>query len=228
MELKKSTQADLENKKGVFFVLGLSLVLGVLLLSFEWTTGEVEVQDLGSVQDALFEAEEIPITRQQEIEPPKIDLPKPQVVDQIEIVKDDAKVADVDIQDSEADDKTAVKVVEVAKVEEEDEKEEEIFVVVETMPEFPGGITAMRKFIAENLEYPEIAREMGVQGKVIVQFVVDKTGKVTNAVVARGIDPSLDKAALKVVNSMPSWKAGKQRGEPVRVKYTLPVSFVLN
>lgn len=226
MELKKSPKSDLENKKSVFFILGLSLVLGVLLLSFEWTSGEVEIQDLGSLQDMEVEFEEPPITRQDEPEPPKMDQPKPKVIEQIEIVEDEAEVEEVEIKDTEIDEDTEVVMVEVQ--EEEEEVEEEIFVVVEDMPEFPGGMLELRKYISNNLEYPEIAREMGIQGRVIVQFIVGKDGKVSNAVIARSVDKALDQAALKVINSMPAWKPGKQRGAPVKVKYTLPVSFVLN
>jgi protein TonB len=108
------------------------------------------------------------------------------------------------------------------------EEESEIFLVVEQMPEFPGGELELRKWIADHIKYPTLAAEFGVQGKVYVQFVVDKNGNVTNAKIARGVDESLDKEALRVVNSLPRWTPGKQRGEPVRVSYTVPINFVLN
>jgi len=102
-----------------------------------------------------------------------------------------------------------------------------VFFIVEDMPEFPGGEKALRNFIATNVKYPVKAQENGIQGKVYISFVVNKTGKVTDAKVVRGVDPSLDKEALRVVNNLPKWKPGKQRGKKVNVNYTLPISFAL-
>lgn len=104
---------------------------------------------------------------------------------------------------------------------------EEIFFIVDDMPEFPGGELELRKYIANKIEYPEIARKNGIQGKVYVTFVVSKDGSVANARIARGVDPSLDKEALRVVGGLPVWKPGKQKGEPVNVSYTVPINFVL-
>jgi len=108
------------------------------------------------------------------------------------------------------------------------EKEESVFFIVEDMPEFPGGEEALRKFITNSLEYPEIAVKDGIQGKVYVSFTVKKDGAVANAKIARGVDPLLDKEALRVVNSLPKWKPGIQRGTPVNVSYTVPINFTLD
>lgn len=105
--------------------------------------------------------------------------------------------------------------------------EEQIFFIVEDMPEFPGGELELRKFIANNIEYPKAAQEHGIQGKVYVTFVVDKNGEVANARIARGVDPALDQEALRVVNSLPKWTPGKQRGQSVNVSYTVPINFAL-
>ena len=105
--------------------------------------------------------------------------------------------------------------------------EAEAQVTMAMAEEFPGGELALRKFIGNSIKYPVIAQENGIQGKVYVTFVVDKTGGVTSATIARGVDPSLDKEALRVVNNLPKWKPGKQRGKPVRVSYTVPINFVL-
>ncbi|HNZ69732.1 MAG: M56 family metallopeptidase [Prolixibacteraceae bacterium] len=105
--------------------------------------------------------------------------------------------------------------------------ESEVFFIVEEMPEYPGGEAALRKFISEKILYPVIAQENGIQGKVYVSFVVSADGSVRNARIARGVDPVLDKEALRVVNSMPRWTPGKQRGKAVNVSYTVPISFVL-
>jgi protein TonB len=109
----------------------------------------------------------------------------------------------------------------------EEVSEEQVFVIVEQMPSFPGGEEALRKFIAHSIKYPVIAQENGIQGKVYVTFVVDRDGSVTQAKIARGVDPSLDKEALRVVNSLPKWVPGKQGGKAVKVSYTVPISFVL-
>lgn len=107
------------------------------------------------------------------------------------------------------------------------DSEEQIFFIVEDMPEFPGGEMALRTFIANNIEYPAIAQENGIQGRVYVTFVVTKDGSVANASIARGVDPSLDKEALRVVNNLPKWTPGKQRGQMVNVSYTVPINFAL-
>lgn len=104
---------------------------------------------------------------------------------------------------------------------------EEIFVTVEDMPEFPGGQRNLMSFIGRNVKYPVVAQENGIQGRVVVQFVINKDGQVADATVVRGVDPSLDKEALRVINAMPDWKPGSQRGNPVNVKYTVPVQFRL-
>ena len=105
--------------------------------------------------------------------------------------------------------------------------DETIYEVVEEMPEFPGGMAAMMKFIAQNVRYPEAALNNGIQGRVIVALVVNKDGSIVDAQILCSVDPYLDKEALRVVNSMPNWKPGKQRGKTVRVRYTIPISFKL-
>ena len=103
-----------------------------------------------------------------------------------------------------------------------------VYEVAEVMPEFPGGTQALFKFISENLEYPQHAIDGQIEGRVTVQFVVDKTGKVGNIQVVRSIDKLLDQAAIDVVRALPAWKPGMQNGQPVNVRYTLPVSFKLS
>jgi len=117
--------------------------------------------------------------------------------------------------------------INVLEVNEEMKIGDDIFVIVENMPEFPGGELAMRKFLNKAIRYPAVAQENGIQGKVIVNFVIDKDGSVSNARIARGVYPSIDKEALRVVMSLPKWKPGMQRGKAVRVSYTVPISFQL-
>lgn len=143
-------------------------------------------------------------------------------------VEDESQLMISDEQVSTTVNKEVVEVVEQVREEVEVEaKEEEVFVVVEEMPEFPGGVKALRTYLATAVKYPVIAQENGIQGKVYVNFVVNKDGTVSNAKIARGVDPSLDAEALRVVSTLPKWKPGKQRGAPVRVSYTVPISFKL-
>ena len=129
---------------------------------------------------------------------------------------------------SSEDDNTAVEIKYIEPVVEEEEPvEEEIFMVVEQMPEFPGGMAELMKFLSKNIKYPTIAQENGIQGRVIVQFVVNQDGSIVDPIVMRSVDPYLDKEALRVISTMPKWKPGMQRGKAVRVKYTVPVTFRL-
>jgi len=150
----------------------------------------------------------------------------PVVVDSVK-VEDQNKIMISDDQVATTVNKDVVDVVEQKQEVVEVEKEEQVFVVVEEMPEFPGGEKALRTFLATSVKYPTIAQENGIQGKVFVNFVVNKDGSVSNVKIARGVDPAIDAEALRVVSSLPRWKPGKQRGAPVRVSYTVPISFKL-
>ena len=145
----------------------------------------------------------------------------------LNVVEDNVETESIEVNTE--DDKEA-EVVIAAPVEApvEEEEEEVIFKVVETMPEFPGGSKALFKYLSENVKYPVIAQENGIQGRVICQFTINKDGSIVDVEVVRsGGDPSLDKEAVRVIKSMPKWNPGKQRGKPVRVKYTVPVNFKL-
>jgi len=228
MELKKSPKVDLENKKSLFIEIGLVISLALCLLAFKWTTKIKEASSLGTMEEQQVEDEIVPITRAEEVKPPP-PPPPPKVIEVLNIVDNETKIDDeLEIDDSEADNNTVIEVAPVIKQEKEEEEEEsQVFFIVENMPEFPGGELALRKFIANAIKYPVIAQENGIQGKVYVNFVVDQHGNVTNAKIARGVDPSLDKESLRVVNNLPKWKPGMQRGKAVRVSYTVPISFVL-
>jgi len=226
MEPKKSPKADLESKRNIFVQVGLVVALGLCLLAFEWTSKVDQAASLGSVAEQEVEDEIIPITRQEEVKPPP-PPPPPKVVEVLNIVDDETEIEDeLEIEDTDIDEETAIEVAPVIQ-EEEEAEEGQVFFIVEDMPEFPGGELALRKFIANSIKYPVIAQENGIQGKVYVNFVVDKDGSITNARIARGVDSSLDKEALRVVNTLPKWKPGQQRGKPVKVSYTVPINFVL-
>lgn len=226
MEVKKSPKADLENKKSVFMQIGLVVVLAIVLIAFEWTTTDVDVSQFEMVEDLEAEEEIMPITRQEEVKPPP-PPPPPKVADVLNIVEDDVELdEELDIEDTEMDEDTEIDFADLA-MEEEEEEDAPVFFIVEDMPEFPGGEVELRKYIAKSVKYPVIAQENGIQGRVYVSFVVSKKGEVTDVKVARGVDPNLDKEAIRVVKAMPKWKPGKQRGKPVKVSYTVPINFVL-
>ena len=225
MELKKNPKVDLEKWKGIFFQAGLIVSLGAVLVAFNMTAKKTNVDDLGSLDDVVFEEEDIPVTRQEE-PPPKTPPPAQQVVEILNIVEDDTEIEEeFEMEDTDVDEDTQIEFVEVA--EEEEEEEAQIFFIVETMPEFPGGELGLRKYIANHTKYPNIARENGIEGKVYVRFCVTSQGKVSQASIARGVDPILDKEALRVVKSLPAWKPGEQRGKKVNVWYTVPINFQL-
>lgn len=228
MEIKKSPKADLERNKSMYMLIGYVFILALIFVAFEWGSKDVTKHDLQGVGDVPVEEDIIPITMQQ-TPPPPPPPPAPVVEEIINIVEDDKEIAQVEIASTEDDQKEEQKIVKIAPapVVEEDVEDTEIFTIVEEMPEFAGGETALLKYISNAVKYPVIAQENGIQGRVICTFVVNKDGKVVDAQVVRGVDPSLDKEALRVINSMPPWKPGKQRGKPVRVKYTLPVTFRL-
>ena len=227
MEVKKSPKADLENKKTTNLLIGAILTLSVLFIGFEWSERDKQVATDTGLTEIVFEEEIIPITEQEQPKqaPPPPEAPKVEEV--LEIMDNDSEVEESTIQASD-DTQAAVEVKYTpVEVEEEEVEEQQIFQVVEEMPEFPGGMGECMKFLAKNIKYPTIAQENGVQGRVIVQFVVNRDGSIVDPVVMRGVDPHLDKEALRVIGMMPKWKPGKQRGKEVRVKYTVPVMFRL-
>ena len=228
MEIKKTEKADLKNKKLLFTEIGFVVALLVVLGAFEWKSAGKKDNVLEAENIAVEEEEIIPIT--QDTPPPPPDAPKiPVFSDDIEIVDDDMKI-DTEMINLEDDANLGVEIKEyIEEVEEETVEEEAIpFQLVETKPSFNGGdANEFSKWVNERLVYPEIAKENGVQGRVMLQFTVGADGKVSNVKVLRGVDPSLDKEAVRVVSMSPKWKPGKQRDRAVKVTYTFPVIFQL-
>ncbi|MDD2594266.1 MAG: energy transducer TonB [Bacteroidales bacterium] len=213
----------------MFREIGLVLVLGVVLLAFEWSTKEKAVSSLGQETKVEVEEEMIPVTNEQPELPPE--MPKiPVLSDVIDIVDDNIEVKDDIIFNTEDDKSLGVEIMDYkADVGEEVVEEEAIpFALVEEKPTFMGGdANTFSKWVNGKLVYPEIAKENGVQGRVTLQFTVNVDGSVSNVVVLRGVDSSLDKEAVRIVSSSPKWKPGKQRERPVKVTYTFPVIFQL-
>jgi protein TonB len=229
MEIKKSEKANLENKKLLFLELGLIIALGITWFAFEWTSKETVVSVLEDTTEVLIEEEIIPIT-QETPPPPPAQVKIPVLSDQIDIVDDEIEVNDDLFMNLEDDANMGVEIMEYVEVTEDEVVEEEAipFQLVEEKPSFQGGdANQFSKWVNSRLEYPEIAKENGVQGRVTLQFTVEKDGSVTKVKVLRGVDPSLDKEAVRVVSMSPKWKPGKQRDRAVPVTYTFPVIFQL-
>lgn len=226
MEIKKNSQADLEKLKLTFILFGLAVALGLMVITFNWTSVAEKAEDLGVI-DAAVDEEQVINTVQNIPPPPPQQQTAPQVIEVLNIVEDEKDIKnEIEIEDTEADDNTKVEIVEIEEVEEE--AEPEIFFSAEEMPEYPGGNLALQKFIAETIVYPAVARETDLQGKVYVQFEVNKRGEVDKVTVVRGVDPILDNEAIRVVKLIKGFKPGKQRGKPVSVWYTVPINFKLN
>ena len=228
MEIKKSKKADLKNWKLFFTECGFIFALLVVFFAFEWTSKEKKTSLLDDVNQEIIEEEMVPIT--QETPPPPPEINKiPVLSDQIDIVDDEIKVDD-NILNLEDDANLGVEIMDyVEQVEEEVVEEEAIpFQLVEQKPSFNGGdANEFSKWVNGKLVYPEIAKENGVQGRVMLQFTVNTDGSVSNVKVLRGVDASLDKEAVRVVSSSPKWKPGRQRDRAVKVTYTFPVIFQL-
>ena len=225
MESKKTEKADLENKKAIFFQIGLVVVLGLTLLAFEWKTYDKKIVETGTRQAAEV-MEEIVMQTQQNTPPPPPPPPQQQTT-VLEIVENDKVIENEVNINAEADEKTVVEEYKAPVVEEKEVEEAEIFTVVEESPGFPGGDEARIKFLQENIKYPTMARESGIQGTVYVTFVVEKGGNVTDVKILRGIGGGCDEEAIRVIKAMPKWNAGKQRGKPVRVQFNMPIKFTL-
>ena len=229
MELKKYPKVDAENKKLLFLEIGLVISLGVTLLAFNWTTTDVN-KDTLTDNAVAAEVEEVMITEPLDTPPPPpVEVPQIAFSDQIDIVEDDIEVDDI-IIDSEDDEDFEITIMDYQEevVEEVVEEEAIPFQLVEEKPSFQGGdANQFSKWVNQRLVYPEIAKENGVQGRVTLQFTVEKDGTVTKVRVLRGVDPSLDKEAVRVVSMSPKWKPGKQRDRAVPVTYTFPVIFQL-
>lgn len=227
-EVKKSPKANIDALKLTSILMGMVVGISVLFFAFEWSSKTKKLDESIIVQDVLAE-EEIEITRRDPAPPPPPPPPAPETPEIIQVVEEKVETR-IEINTEDDASKRQMETFvppPPPKPKVEEEVTEEIFVVVEEQPEFPGGNAAMMKFLSDNIKYPVIAQENGIQGRVITNFVVERDGSITDVQVVRGVDPSLDKEAVRVIQSMPKWKPGKQRGSPVRVRFTLPVVFRL-
>ena len=238
MEHKKNPKANLERYNKQFMLLGLALALVVIYIGIEWKTFERTVADLGIVDISAEEEIDIPITeRIQEIKPPP---PPPPAPEKIEIVEDEADIEETVLESTETDENEVVEVEEIEEIVEEEEVLDDVpFAIIENVPVYPGckGTNEQKKKCMVEKITKHVGRKYntGLAGdlgltpgkkRVYVQFKIDKTGKITN-VMARGPHARLEKEAIRVVELLPDMTPGKQRGRPVGVKYTLPITLVV-
>jgi protein TonB len=224
MAIRKTDKADLRKRYTLYVELGLLVALGLVILAFKLNLRTAEAMEFAAPEQEIVQIEEVRQTKQETAPPPPPRPPVPVEVPNDELLEDVALDLDasLDINEPIAElppPPPAAGPKEEAKVE---EPEPEIFVIVEEMPELMGGLAS----IQSKINYPEIAKKAGVEGRVIVQFVVNEQGKVTDPVVVRGIGAGCDEEAIRAVQQA-EFKPGKQRGKPVRVKMSLPITFKL-
>lgn len=223
METRKTKRANLERKRGIFFQVGLIISLALAFLAFEWKSYDNRI----SVSSHKVEKDFIDIL------PPVTDHKKPEP--KKPVVKTVIKLKEVS-NDLEPDEEITIDqtvyqdtpIEEYIPMPDEDPApEQEIFTIVEKMPEFPGGITALYRFLGDNIKYPKQAKEIGISGKVYVSFVVETDGSISNIKIERSPHESLSDEVLRVMALMPAWNPGRQREVPVRVAYNIPIDFSL-
>ena len=232
MQPKKNPKVDLSKNSSLYFVIGLAAILFITWQAIEWKTYEKDLYGYEALDVEDDDDEEVPITEQIKTPPPPPPPPAPEV---IEVVEDEEEVEETVIESTETNQEEIVEVVEVEEVEEDIDVP---FAVIEDVPIYPGceGVPKsqrrdcfqeqINKHIRKNFRYPEIAQEMGIQGRVYVQFVIAKDGQITN-VRMRGPDKNLEKEAERIISKLPQMTPGKQRGRAVRVPFSIPITFRL-
>ena len=226
MEAKKTPKADLNKSVGMFTNLGLAVAVGLTLVAFEYKSyDDSDLKNLGDAKDNFEDILDVPITQQPPPPPPPPPMEQPVIQEIPDEVKIEEKIDvnfDVDVKET-----TVIKEVAIKEVVIEEEKADQIFDVVETQPNPPGGMSGWNKYLSDNLKYPTQARRMGVEGTVIVVFVINTDGSIQDVEVLRGIGGGCDEEAVKIVKAAPKWDPGKQRGKPVRTRMRLPIRFKL-
>ncbi|GAO30052.1 energy transducer TonB [Geofilum rubicundum] len=219
MEVKKAPRCDLETKRSVFLQIGLIVSLALSLVAFEWSSAvEASTLDFYGVEMDV-PVEIIPITTHKEVEKP----PMPKSVDLLLIEDNFSELEEtLDLGSSELEPDAEW---DWAALEGPAEEREEVLLLADEMPEFPGGEKALFQFLSSSVRYPREAISNEIEGRVYVEFVVDRHGKITRVNVKRGVHPSLDQEALRVIESMPDWKPGVKDGQLVNVLFTVPISF---
>ncbi|MGB1444528.1 MAG: energy transducer TonB [Flavobacteriaceae bacterium] len=235
MQLKKNPKADLTKNSSLYFAIGLASVLFISWQAIEWKTYDKTGYGYEALNVEDEDDEEVPITEQLKTPPPP--PPPPPAPEVIEIVEDEEEVEETVIESTETDQEEIVEVEDI-EVEDDFEDVDVPFAVIEDVPIYPGCENVpksqrracfqekINKHIRKNFRYPEIAQEMGIQGRVYVQFVIAKDGSITS-VRMRGPDKNLEKEAARIISKLPKMTPGKQRGRAVRVPFSIPITFRL-
>ena len=223
MEIKKTPKADLQNKRTLLLEIGLVVSLALVIVAFWYTPKEHKIEKL-DLQTAIVEEEITEITRQDQKPPETPKKVEVKVIaDLLQVVTNDTKIT-TEVDFAEFDDNTDF--IQTVEVKEEVVEEDQPFLIAETMPSFQGGdLNTFRAWVQQNVRFPQIALENGIQGRVVLSFVIEKDGRLTNIQVLQTPDRSLSEEAVRVLSKSPKWSPGKQRNQVVRVKYTLPVDF---
>ena len=229
MELKKNPKADLEKRKGIYIELGLIIALAAALVAFNVKSYDQEKIQV-TERTVIDEVEEVVITTPPEETPPPPEPEAPEVITEVHVIDNNQEsdneigIINMDL----TDDIEMGEAVAAAPDVEEEVKEDIVYVVVEQVAEFPGGEEALYKYLKDNIVYPNIARQTGIEGKVYIRFVVEKDGSISNVKVMRDIGGGCGEEAMRVVKSMPKWKPAKQQTRTVRSEFNLPVNFSFN
>ena len=233
MQVKKNPKADLSKNSNLYFAIGLAVILFMSWRAIEWKTYDRSGYGYEALNIDDEDDEEIPITEQIKTPPPP--PPPPPAPEIIEVVEDEEEIEETIIESTETDQE---EIVEIVEVEEEFEDVDVPFAVIEDVPIYPGCERVAKskrrdcfqeqihKHIRKNFRYPEIAQEMGIQGRVYVNFVIDKDGSITS-IRMRGPDKNFEKEAQRIIAKLPRMTPGKQRGRAVRVPFSIPITFRL-
>lgn len=237
MEAKKTVNEELRSQKSTNMLIGYVLALAAMFVAFEYTQREVKVVEEEKIYDYRMEEDMIPITKQEVVVAPP-PAAAPTVMEFINEVEDDTELPEEEIETSEEMNQAITTVVgtgapaavvtgPVGPVVEADD-DDRIYEMVEENAQFPGGDAECFKWLSEHIKYPSICVEQGVQGRVIVNFVVNRDGSIVDVKTVRSPDPNLTKEAERVVKLMPKWKPARQGNKTVRSRFTLPVMFRLS
>ncbi|MDD4141210.1 MAG: energy transducer TonB [Bacteroidales bacterium] len=225
MDKRKTNKSDLEGKQLIFIEIGLVVALAVTLLAFEWKRYDIQKVEIDQRGDVEVMEEVVLQTEQKEKTPPPKQIAPTTTL--LHIVENTVKIENEIVIDVESDESQELEEYVPIEIEAEEVKEEEIFLIVEKNPEFPGGEKGRLTYLRDNIKYPQLAKETGIQGTVWVTFVVEPDGSVSNVAVNRGIGGGCDEESIRVVKNMPKWTPGEQRGRKVRVRYNMPIKFTL-
>ena len=225
MDSKKHNKVNLEKKKGVYSSIALLFAFAIVLIAFEFRTSSIifDTGDQGVTVD-LFEEEEAMNTFVKPPPPP----PPIKVIDLRFLIDEGADEDPIEFASIDIDEEFEVKNIDIPVFDTEVIIEEDVIVLIpDIMPEFPGGLNELRRYLGLNIKYPLMAQEVGIKGGVYLGFIVDKDGSITDIKVLSGIGGGCDEEAVRVVEGMPKWSPGKKRGKPVRVQFYLPINFKL-